>query len=137
MVGGLKNMDMNERIKYFGETIKRLREAKRYSIRKLAMLSDVSYGQISKIENAQRNLPKPETIKKLANGLGVSYEYLMRVAGYYDPEVMKESEELTEFLKKANVMFHGRPLTEEDKKRVEDVLTAIFYDALTRRKKGE
>ena len=114
-----------------------LREAKRYSIGKLAMLSHVSYGQISKIENAQRNLPKPETIKKLANGLGVSYEYLMRAAGYYDPEVMKESEELTEFLKKANVMFHGRPLTEEDKKRVEDVLTAIFYDALTRRKKGE
>lgn len=130
----------------FGKSLKKLRESKGYSLRQLSIKSGVSYGQIAKIENGTRGTPKPKTIEKLAKGLGVSYDYLMELAGYVEndnpdnadkPDKPERPIELTEFLKNANVLFHGQPLTEQDKQRVEDVLTALFFDALNRRKKGE
>lgn len=121
----------------FGKHLRRLRESRGYSIRQLSMRSGVSFGQISKIENGRRGVPKPETIEKLSNGLGVDYDYLMSLAGYVSNDETAETMELTEFLKKANVLYHGTPLTEEDKKRVEDVLTGLFWDAYKRNLKGE
>lgn len=120
----------------FGEQLKKLRESRGYSLRQLAMRSGVSFGQISKIENGTRGVPKPDTIEKLAKGLGVDYDYLMELAGYIPDDEEKETYELTQFLRKANVMFHGKPLTKEDKQRVEDVLTALFWHATEQRKKG-
>lgn len=117
--------------------MRRLRESKGYSIRQLALRSEVSFGQISKIENGHRGIPKPETIQKLSRGLGVDYDYLMSLAGYITNDDTVETKELTEFLKKANVLYHGTPLTEEDKKRVEAVLTGLFWDAYKRSLKGE
>jgi len=119
----------------FGRQIKRLRESRGYSLRQLAIKSGVSFGQISKIESGVRGIPKPETIEKLAKGLGVSYDYLMELAGYVESEKPVRPVELTEFLRNANVLFHGQPLTEQDKQRIEDVLTALFFDALKRRNK--
>jgi len=121
----------------FGKHLKRLRESKGYSLRQLSIKSGVSFGQISKIEQGTRGTPKPETIEKLAKGLGVSYDYLMELAGYIEPNKPNTSVELTEFLRSANVLFHGQPLSEEDKERVEEVLRLIFFDALDRKKKGE
>lgn len=120
----------------FGKHLRRLRESRGYSIRQLSMRSGVSFGQISKIENGRRGVPKPETIEKLAKGLGVDYDYLMSLAGYInDDDEGTETLELTHFLRKANIMFHGKPLTKEDKQRVEDVLTGLFWHALEKRKK--
>lgn len=121
----------------FGKHLKRLRESKGYSLRQLSYKSGVSFGQISKIEQGTRGTPKPETIEKLAKGLGVSYDYLMELAGYIEPDKPNTPVELTEFLRSANVLFHGQPLSKEDKERVEEVLRLIFFDALDRKKKGE
>jgi len=121
----------------FGEYLKHLREKKKMSIRKLSTYSGVSAGYLSQIENGGRSTPSPSVIKKLAKGLKTSYEEMMRIAGYINHDHDKDDQpaELTEFLKSANVMFHGTPMTDEDKQRVEDVLTGLFYDALERRKK--
>lgn len=121
----------------FGKHLKRLRESKGYSIRQLSIKSGVSFGQISKIEQGTRGTPKPETIEKLAKGLGISYDYLMELAGYVEPEKPDQPVELTEFLRNANVLFLGQVLTEQDKQRVEDVLTALFFDALKKRRERE
>jgi len=57
---------------YIGEYIKTLREAKKYSQRKLGYISKVSNATINRIEN-NISRPDPETLKKLAIPLGVSY----------------------------------------------------------------
>jgi len=70
---------------YIGEYIKTLREAKKYSQRKLGYISKVSNATINRIEN-NISRPDPETLKKLAIPLGVSYEELLYVAGYLGKE---------------------------------------------------
>lgn len=123
----------------FSQFLRKEREKRGYSIRQLAMYSGISAPQISRIENSLRGVPKPETIKKLAEGLKMPYEKLMEAAGYLENDDntndTDQPAELTEFLKNANVMFHGVPMTEEDKRRVEDVLTGLFWHAKERKQK--
>jgi len=64
-----------------GKYIKSLRLAKNYSQRKLGYLSNVSNATINRIENSL-SMPDPDTLKKLAHPLGVSYTELLNVAGY-------------------------------------------------------
>lgn len=121
----------------FGAYMKKLREERKFSVRQLAMKAGVSPAQVSRMETGDRGTPRPETIKKLAIALNVDYKHLMKKAGYITVEEAYETSELTEFLKKANIMFHGKPLTAEDKRRVEDVLTGLFWDAVERKRRGE
>lgn len=67
--------------------LKKLREAKGMSVRKLSKESGVSPGYISQIENGSRQTPSPEMIKKLAKGLMVGEYFLLRKAGYMEEEV--------------------------------------------------
>ena len=78
---------MNEEIT-IGQYIKELREKKDFSQRQLYLYSGVSNAEISKIEKGIRKKVPPETLKKLAPHLGVSYEELMRVAGYLKPDIV-------------------------------------------------
>lgn len=50
----------------------------------LATYSGVSAAGISRIENGKRGVPKPATIKKLADALKIPYEELMQTAGYIE-----------------------------------------------------
>lgn len=121
----------------FGLYMKKLREERKFSVRQLALKAGVSAAQISRMETGERGTPRPETIKKLAIALNVDYEHLMKKAGYITVEEAYETSELTDFLKRANVMYHGKPLTQEDKQRVEDVLTGLFWDAVERKRREE
>ncbi|GED55438.1 XRE family transcriptional regulator [Brevibacillus borstelensis] len=67
----------------FGKYIKQLRESRALSVRELARRSGVSFAHISQIESGQRGIPKPETIKKLADGLNWEFDDLMHNAGYH------------------------------------------------------
>ena len=64
-----------------GEYVKSLRKARGYTQRKLGYLSGVSNATINRIEN-NISVPEPDTLKKLAHPLGVSYYDLLKVAGY-------------------------------------------------------
>ncbi len=200
----------------FAEYLKQLRETKNWTVNQLALRSGVSPAQISRIENGKRGVPRPETIKKLSEGLGESYEEMMKVAGYFDEEeinnqinsllfsqrlkegmnqtnisiedaaeycrvrVSKIQEllsspkdvsesmlydlaslihvtpdylggftddptgfssntpkplEITEFLRKHEVMFQGIPLNGEDKQKIEDVLTGLFWNIKEQKQK--
>lgn len=66
----------------FGVYLRKLRKSKKMSIQELADASGLSYSGISLIERNKRGVPKPSTIRLLAEGLNEPYEVLMDVAGY-------------------------------------------------------
>ncbi|MDA7027399.1 helix-turn-helix transcriptional regulator [Bacillus sp. CLL-7-23] len=77
----------------FGKKLKQLREQKRLSINQLALSAGVSAATISRIENGHRGVPKPTTIRKLADALNISYEQLMEIAGYMTIDKVHEPSE--------------------------------------------
>lgn len=68
----------------FGDYIKRVRESKNMTLNQVAMYSEISAAQLSRIETGKRGTPKPSTIEKLAQALKIDYNELMKVAGYID-----------------------------------------------------
>ncbi|WP_082517157.1 helix-turn-helix domain-containing protein [Brevibacillus sp. Leaf182] len=66
----------------FGKYIKQLRDIRGLSVRELSRRSGVSVAHISQLESGQRGIPKPDTIKKLADGLSCDYDEIMKIAGY-------------------------------------------------------
>ncbi|WP_425415509.1 helix-turn-helix domain-containing protein [Paenibacillus borealis] len=126
----------------FGNYLKQLREDKGLTINQLASLAGISGAQISRIENGLRGVPKPATLRKIADATDVSYEELMGHAGH-----LTESESSTEGAVPAwatskdkrdfrqmleddgELMFDGIPLNKEDKQRIKDVLTGLFWEA--------
>lgn len=119
--------------KKFGEYLKTKREEKDWTINQLATYSGVSNAQISRIENGQRGVPKPETIRKLSEALKVPYDEMMDEAGYApSPEwaTSKDIKDLKKMLETdAPIMFDGVPIEGEQKQRVMDVLTGLFWEA--------
>lgn len=68
----------------FGKQLRTLREKRHLTVNQLATYSGVSAAGISRIENGKRGVPKPATIKKLADALKIPYEVLMQTAGYIE-----------------------------------------------------
>jgi transcriptional regulator with XRE-family HTH domain len=60
-----------------GEKIRRLRKQKRYSLDKLAELSDSSKSYIWELENKTPPRPSAEKLTKIANQLDTTIEYLL------------------------------------------------------------
>ncbi|KKO50966.1 helix-turn-helix domain-containing protein [Paenibacillus sp. DMB20] len=134
----------------FGSYLKELREHRGISINQLAQAAEISGSQISRIENGLRGVPKPPTIRKIADALGSSYEELMSRAGYLDSENNLEEEQIPDWatyrdkrdFKKmleddGELMFDGIPLDQEDKQRIKDVLTGLFWEAKQMNKRNK
>lgn len=68
--------------KSFGEILRELRKEKKISLRNLGIKSGISHAYLSQLENNKRGTPKPETLKKIAEGLKIPYSELMEAAGY-------------------------------------------------------
>ncbi|MDR6723956.1 transcriptional regulator with XRE-family HTH domain [Paenibacillus amylolyticus] len=135
----------------FGSYLKQQRELQGYSINQLADAAGISNSQISRIENGVRGVPKPATIRKLADALSVPYAEMMKQAGYMEemntttdarvtPEwaTYKDRRDFKKMLEdEDDLMFDGIPLDDEDKKRIKDVLTGLFWEAkqMNKRKK--
>ncbi|WP_353056765.1 helix-turn-helix domain-containing protein [Paenibacillus polysaccharolyticus] len=134
----------------FGPYMKQLREQQGFSINQLAEAAGISNSQISRIENGVRGVPKPATIRKIADALAVPYSDMMKQAGYMETGLEANHQEVPEWatykdrrdFKKMledddDLMFDGIPLDEEDKKRIKDVLTGLFWEAkqMNKRKK--
>ncbi|WP_042195832.1 helix-turn-helix domain-containing protein [Paenibacillus camerounensis] len=136
----------------FGGYLKQIREAKGLSINQLAGLAGISGSQISRIENGLRGVPKPATLRKIADATGVSYDQLMAEAGYLREHgasrnenpvpgwaTSKDKRDFRIMLEDdGELMFDGIPLNKEDKQRIKDVLTGLFWEAkqMNKRKKS-
>ncbi|MEC0247691.1 helix-turn-helix domain-containing protein [Paenibacillus chitinolyticus] len=117
---------------YFYDKLKDLRKLKGYTIRELADRSGVSAAYISQLENGNRNIPSPDVLMKLSEGLNIPYAELMKIAGYLDePESggdkPKAPVNLRRFLHDNDLIFDGTELTEQDKEWIERVLSALFW----------
>ncbi|WP_186320977.1 helix-turn-helix domain-containing protein [Bacillus mycoides] len=73
-----------ETLKEFGFYLKKIREEKKLSLRKVSELSSVSNAYLSQLENGKRGIPSPDILKKISQVLGVEYSELMNKAGYID-----------------------------------------------------
>lgn len=62
--------------------IKKTRLENNISQRELAKISGVSNSEISKIESGQRQMPKPDILKKIAESLNIEYSILAQKCGY-------------------------------------------------------
>ena len=83
----------------FGEYLRKLREAQRWSLRQVAAKTGVSVSYITQIENGKRKAPGPEILKKLAPVYIVPVRELLKAAGYLEDAkeiraVLSEEEEV-------------------------------------------
>lgn len=117
----------------FYEQLKDLRKLKGFTIREVSSRSGVSKAYISQLENGNRGVPSPEILKKLSSGLHISYDELMKLAGYIgetSPYLTQNSETVTDlrqYILNHHLMLDGHILTIEDKEWINQVLTAMFW----------
>lgn len=137
----------------FGSYLKQLREERGWSMNQLAQAAEISGSQISRIESGLRGIPKPQTIRKFADALNGSYEELMKRAGYLetgenpksgtdmpipDWATYKDKRDFKKMLEDdGELMFDGIPLDQEDKQRIKDVLTGLFWEAKQMNKRNK
>lgn len=125
-------------------TLKKLRESRGYSIKKLAELAGVGNGTIGEIERA-RNSTKLVTLEKIAKALKLTKqekEELFSCVIGYEPgmhelilESKKTLKQYDDFISEASLFFNDEKISEEDKKKLVDSLNEIFYDAKLRSKR--
>lgn len=131
----------------FGAYIKRIRESKGLTLNQVALYSDISAAQLSRIENGKRGVPKPNTIKKISEALKEDYEKLMEVAGYIEDsssskkagsdltekdekDIAKQMEKLRKNLAEdEGYMLMGEPISEEAKEAILDAMEYAIRQA--------
>lgn len=124
----------------FGQYIARLRNAKGYSQRKLALVSGVSNTTISRIENGDTPNPDLGTLQALSAALGIDETVMLNAAGYLNESKSigdsdldkKDLRQIEKDLEKMMTSIHRDPndgfskfdgdtnLTEEDYEMLED-----------------
>lgn len=127
------------------EAVIKLRNKKRYSQRKLAMVSGLSNSTISRIESASSDTD-PETLKKIAPYLDTTYEALMEVAEYFvgvsDAEIpVKENPEETKYPKSNDLITYvmeeaekyGYDLRDKSKEELAEIIVkALKIDEINK-----
>jgi len=131
----------------FGQYITRLREAKGYSQRKLAMISGLSNTTIGRIEKSETENPDLLTLTTLAKHLNVDESYILQAAGYIesktsikkenkindkiahavndDPELLTFWEEMKERESLQLLFKQARALDDKDIKQIIRIIKAI------------
>lgn len=77
--------------KMLSEVLKELRSAKGLSLRQVEKVTGVSNAYLSQIENGKIKEPSPHILHKLAGAYDISYNNLMKLAGYIQ---QKEGEDV-------------------------------------------
>ncbi|PWI56967.1 hypothetical protein BM613_11210 [Sulfoacidibacillus thermotolerans] len=98
-------------------------------MREMAKMLNIAISTYAGYESGDRE-PNLNVITQLAKFYGVSVDYL--VLGKSGNDMSLEFD-LKAALQKQQVMFDGVPLSEEDRRKVEDVLTGLFWEALRRK----
>ncbi len=132
-----------------GTRLKKTRKNNGLSLRELAKRAHISHSFIADIE-AGRSKPSIDTLKALANALGVSLSELIddSVVNHEKQSDKKfkdvsidntenanqpSQKELEEIMKQEGIMFDGVPLDEEDKQDILEVLK-IAWKTIQKRK---
>lgn len=125
-------------MKEFGERLKELRIERQMTQTELGQIFENQKAQttIGTWESGRRQ-PSIEDIITIAQYFNVSVDWLFGLTNERkNIEAIKKEEEpreLKEFLNRNNILFNGAELNEEEKKRMVDILTGLFWDSFTRK----
>lgn len=114
--------------------LKELRKDRRLSQEEVAKKIGVGRTTYAMYEQGNRQ-PDNETLSKIADIFEVTTDYLI---GREIPKWAKKTDvvSLDEMLNSnVNMAFGGENLTDEEKQRVKDILTGIFWEKLEKNKK--
>ncbi|QBO35761.1 helix-turn-helix domain-containing protein [Periweissella cryptocerci] len=116
----------------FGASIKAIREQKNYTVRQVALWSEMSPSYLSQVENAKRDIPSPKTLRKIAKGLRVSEYKIFNLAGITTEKALPIDSEIDLAKLLAHntngMIFNGATLSASDVQKALDVLTGLFWD---------
>jgi len=114
------SQNLRNEVLNFGPKIKEIRNTKRFTIRQAALQAGISSSFWSQVENKKREIPKTNTLKKMATGLRISDEEIFKLAG-----ISSDSNQDSGSTKKK----HYYDLTEKDErnidKELEDMLSGL------------
>ena len=124
-------------MKEFGERLKQLRVSRSLTQDELGLIFESPKAQstIGTWERGNRE-PSMTDLIRISKFFNVSTDYLLGITDEITTiSTFKEEnpKELKEFLKKNNVLFNGSELNEEEKQRMIDILTGLFWDNFTKR----
>jgi len=125
-------------MKEFGERLKTLRTKKNMTQTELGVIFENPKAQttIGTWESGRRQ-PSIEDICTIARYFSVSVDWLFGLTDEEkNVEALQQQEdpkELKDFLNRNNILFNGTELNEEEKKRMIDILTGLFWDSFTRK----
>ena len=102
-----------------GDVLKKRREEIKLTLREVEERTGVSNAYLSQLENQKIRKPSPKVLKKLADTYGLSYAYLMNLAGY-PVATVQDSKRI--FFRTS----HGlKDITKEEEKELLDYLRFI------------
>lgn len=118
--------------------LKKLRESRNLTIKQLADKSGVGNGTIGDIERGN-NGARPLTLEKLATALELNKDEKEELFSSTLPENIqklnkRERKQYDDFLSDATLYFKDEKISEDDKKKVLDTLTELFFEAKQLRK---
>lgn len=122
----------------FGKRLKQLRQKENMTQEEFGKLFDPPLAQstIGTYEKGLREMSFNNLIF-INKRFNVSIDWLLGVTDEERPvEIFKEDnpKELKEFLEQNNILFNGSELSEEDKKRMIDILTGLFWSNFINKK---
>ena len=106
-----------------GEKIRKLREQKEMALKELAAQAKISIGFLADIESGRSN-PSIKTLKRLAEALDTTPDYLLSGTTRDIPPTDLELEEIIE--KIPNLRLYGEPMDERIKEDVKMALRIIY-----------
>lgn len=115
--------------------IKQLRNSKKLTQDELGALCGFSGKAVGTWERGERE-PSFEALQKMADYFEVTVDHLLgrEVPDWASNEDVLDLEEMLN--SNVNMSYGGENLTEEEKQRVNDILTGIFWEKLEKRKRS-
>ena len=125
-------------MKVFGERLKDLRVKRNLTQDEFGLIFDPPLAQ-STVGTYERGVRQPslENLVVIANYFNVTTDYLLGITDEFttiDTYKEENPKELRDFLNRNTVLFNGSELNEDEKKRMIDILTGLFWNHFTNKK---
>lgn len=125
-------------MKVFGERLKDLRVKRNLTQDEFGLIFEPPLAQ-STCGTYERGVRQPslENLVVIANYFNVTTDYLLGLTDEFTTiNTFKEEnpKELRDFLNKNKVLFNGSELSEDEKNRMIDILTGLFWNHFTNKK---
>ncbi|MCM3701861.1 helix-turn-helix transcriptional regulator [Paenibacillus macerans] len=117
------------------EKLQKLMDEKGISAYKLSKDTGISYTGINKILNGKTKHPRLDMMEVISNYFDKQVDFF---TGNEQDTKQNEEEEIKDFknflTNDTKIAFDGVELTNDDKRRINDILTAIFWDDKKKKK---